>query len=148
MYGAKPHPPGKEFPPPWWELEKCDPDDGSFFAPRVRNDAQEAFDKFNSDFAKAWRKSFSNWENYGELTKNVALYYSNDRVSEIIYNSMMDSAESILTGMINTLLDAGAMAGAIAGASQVFGYWMTRYSADAESFLQNFKPFNLPGELS
>jgi hypothetical protein len=97
---------------------------------------------------KAYDDAITKPNDYWKLTKNVALHYSNDRVSDIIYNSMMDSVEYILTSVIRTLLEAGAMAGAIAGASQVFGYWMTRYSEEAESFLTNFKPFNLPGELS
>ena len=78
------------------------------------------------------------------LTENKALLLSNKRLSTIFYNSMFASAESILIGMANTFLQAGAIAGAVAGASLVFSATMGQYSFQASSFLQSFKPFNPP----
>ena len=78
------------------------------------------------------------------LTQNKALLLSNERLSTIFYNSMLDSAESILVGMANTFLQAGAIAGAVAGASMIFSATMGQYSFQATSFLQSFKPFNPP----
>ena len=78
------------------------------------------------------------------LTQNRALLLSNTRLSAIFYNSMFASAESILIGMANTFLQAGAIAGAVAGASLVFSATMGQYSFQARSFLQSFKPFNPP----
>ena len=79
-----------------------------------------------------------------ELAGNRALSLSNTRLSTIFYNSMLKSAEPILIGMANTFLQAGAIAGAIAGASQVFADTMSQYSFQANAFLQSFQPYNPP----
>jgi hypothetical protein len=78
------------------------------------------------------------------LTGNAALIYSNERASDILYNNTLIDVESILVGMINTNLQAGAIAGAIAGASQVFHYVMTQYLFKANDFLASFEPYNPP----
>jgi len=78
------------------------------------------------------------------LTENRALLLSNDRLSTIFYNSMLKSTESILIGMANTFLQAGAIVGAIAGATQVFSATMGIYASQANAFLQSFEPYNPP----
>jgi hypothetical protein len=77
-----------------------------------------------------------------KLAGNNALSLSNERLSGIFYNSMLKSTESILIGMANTFLQAGAIAGAIAGASQVFANTMSQYAFQANSF--SFEPYNPP----
>jgi hypothetical protein len=79
-----------------------------------------------------------------KVTGDAALIYSNERASDILYNNALIDVESILVGMINTILQAGAIAGAIAGASQVFHYVMTQYSFQASDFLASFEPYNPP----
>jgi hypothetical protein len=78
------------------------------------------------------------------LAGNSALTLSNERLSGIFYNSMLASAESILIGMANTFLQAGAIAGAIAGATQVFSATMGIYASQANTFLQSFEPYSPP----
>jgi hypothetical protein len=57
---------------------------------------------------------------------------------------MLDSAESILVGMTNTFLQAGAIAGAVAGASQIFASTINYYTSLANAFIQSFEPYNPP----
>ena len=78
------------------------------------------------------------------LAGNCALSLSNTRLSSIFYNSMLDSAESILVGMTNTFLQAGAIAGAVAGASMIFSSTMSNYAILANGFIQSFEPYNPP----
>ena len=78
------------------------------------------------------------------LTGNRALLLSNERLSTIFYNSMRSSTESILIGMINTFLQAGAIGGAVAGASQVFASTINYYASLANDFIQSFEPYNPP----
>jgi hypothetical protein len=78
------------------------------------------------------------------LTENRALLLSNERLSTVFYNSMLTSAEFILIGMANTFLQAGAISGAIAGASQVFSATMGIYASQANAFLQSFEPYDPP----
>jgi len=79
-----------------------------------------------------------------KLTGNRALLLSNERLSTIFYNSMLDSAESILVGMTNTFLQAGAIAGAVAGASQIFASTINYYTSLANAFMQSFEPYSPP----
>ena len=79
-----------------------------------------------------------------KLTENRALLLSNERLSTIFYNSMLDSAESILVGMTNTFLQAGAIAGAVAGASQIFASTINYYTSLANAFIQSFEPYSPP----
>ena len=76
------------------------------------------------------------------LTGNRALLLSNERLSTIFYNSMLDSAESILVGMTNTFLQAGAIAGAVAGASLIFASTINYYTILADAFIKSFQPYN------
>ena len=78
------------------------------------------------------------------LTQNKALLLSNERLSTIFYNSMLDSAESILVGMTNTFLQAGAIAGAVAGASQIFASTINYYTILANAFIESFEPYSPP----
>lgn len=79
-----------------------------------------------------------------KLAGNCALSLSNERLSTVFYNSMLDSAESILVGMTNTFLQAGAIAGAVAGASMIFSSTMSNYAILANGFIQSFEPYNPP----
>jgi hypothetical protein len=88
------------------------------------------------------------WLAKAELTNNSALTYSNEKASEIVHDEMVDSTEGIFAGMIGTMLQAGAIGGAIVGATQAFNSILNAIASDADSFLNNVKPYNPGGGMS
>jgi hypothetical protein len=128
-YGTK----GDDDCKPWWSnVGPCEVDP-------VRKAYEDTMEPINKAREEAVGR-----EARIKLAGNCALSLSNERLSTIFYNSMLKSAESILIGMANTFLQAGAIAGAIAGASQVFAYTMSQYSSQANDFLQSFEPYSPP----
>jgi len=117
---------------PWWNLAPCQED------PLVK-----AYDDTMKPINEAREKAVGR-EARIALTENRALLLSNERLSTVFYNSMLTSAEFILIGMANTFLQAGAISGAIAGASQVFSATMGIYASQANAFLQSFEPYDPP----
>ncbi|NBV37855.1 MAG: hypothetical protein EBR94_11360 [Bacteroidetes bacterium] len=121
---------------PWWSppwtLEPCEVDP-------IAKVAEETLRAINEAHEKA-----VGYEARIKLAGNRALVLSNERLSSIFYNDMLTSAESILIGMVNTFLQAGAIAGAVAGATQVFSATMGIYASQANAFLKSFQPYNPP----
>jgi len=117
---------------PWWDIPPCGVDP-------IAKAKDDALRPINKAYEEATGR-----EARIKLAGNRALSLSNERLSGIFYNSMLKSTESILIGMANTFLQAGAIAGAIAGASQVFANTMGQYAFQANAFLQSFEPYNPP----
>ena len=117
---------------PWWDIPPCGVDPIAKAKDDTLRPIEEARERAVGREARI------------KLAGNCALSLSNERLSTIFYNSMLKSAEPILIGMANTFLQAGAIAGAIAGASQVFADTMSQYSFQANAFLQSFEPYNPP----
>lgn len=122
----------KQWWTPWWDIPPCQDDPIAKAKDDTLRPIEEARERAVGREARI------------KLAGNRALSLSNERLSSIFYNSMLASAESILIGMANTFLQAGAIAGAIAGASQVFADTMSKYSFQANAFLQSFEPYNPP----
>jgi hypothetical protein len=117
---------------PWWTIPPCGVDP-------VRKAYEDTMEPINKAREEAVGR-----EARIKLAGNCALSLSNTRLSTIFYNSMLDSAESILVGMTNTFLQAGAIAGAVAGASQIFASTINYYTSLANAFIQSFQPYNPP----
>jgi len=117
---------------PWWDIPPCGVDPIAKAREDTLRPIEEAHKKAVGREARI------------RLTGDKALLLSNERLSGVFYNSMRSSTESILIGMINTFLQAGAIAGAVAGASQVFSATMGIYESQANRFIQSFQPYNPP----
>lgn len=87
-------------------------------------------------------------EGKAKLTNNEALTYSNEKASEIVHDEIVNLTEGIFAGMIGTMLQAGAIGGAIVGATQAFNSILNAIASDADSFLNNVKPYNPGGGLA
>jgi hypothetical protein len=122
---------------PWWDLQPpC------YFDPiaDATNKTLEEIRKVENEIFGATAKA--------KLTNNEALIYSNEKASEIVHDQIVDSTEGIFAGMIGTMLQAGAIGGAIVGATQAFNSILNAIASDADSFLNNVKPYNPGGGLS
>ena len=131
-YGTKGDDGCKAWWSPWWTIPPCGVDP-----------LAKAYEDTMKPINKA-REEAVGTEARIKLAGNCALSLSNTRLSTIFYNSMLDSAESILVGMTNTFLQAGAIAGAVAGASQIFASTINYYTSLANAFIQSFEPYSPP----
>lgn len=118
---------------PWWELTP----------PCYYDPVREATDKTLEKIRKM-EDELLGWRAKARLTNNSALIFSNERASEIVHDEIVDSTEAIFAGMIYTMLEAGAIGGAIVGATQAFYSILNTITSDANWFLKNVKPYN-PG---
>ena len=131
-YGTRGDPNCKPWWTPWWDLKPCEVDPIA----KAKDDTLRPIEEA--------RENVVGREARIKLAGNCALSLSNERLSTIFYNSMVASTESILIGMANTFLQAGAIGGAVAGASQVFASTINYYASLANGFIQSFEPYNPP----
>ena len=120
---------------PWWSRrpEDAGPCWVDPVAKKTR-DTLDAIAKIDADF----------WNKLGKSASAPVMPLSNKRATEIHRVGMMNLSEGIFAGMITTMLQAGAIGGAIVGATQAFYSIFNAYVADANDFLNNVKPYN-PG---